>query len=58
MNKSKQKIELDKKILQLEQIRIQYPSMSYKLYINIQKYFLKKSEKNNKSTNGPIINIR
>ena len=48
MNKSKQKIELDKKILQLEQIRIQYPSMSYKLYINIQKYFLKKSEKNNK----------
>ena len=47
MKQSKQEIELDKKINELEQIRIQYPLMPYKLYMKIQNYFRKKSEKNN-----------
>ena len=38
MKQSKEEIELDKKILELEQIRIQYPLMPYKLYLKIQKY--------------------
>ena len=58
MNQSKEEIELDKKILQLEQIRIQYPLMPYKLYINIQNYFRKKSEKkSNKNEIRNLINI-
>ena len=49
MKQSKEEIELDKKILELEQIRIQYPLMPYKLYLKIQKYFRKKSKKKNNS---------
>ena len=47
MKKSKEEIELDKKINQLEQVRIQYPSMPYKLYMKIYNYFRTKSEKHN-----------
>ena len=49
MKQSKEEIELDKKILELEQIRIQYPLMPFKLYIKIQRYFTKKSKKKNNS---------
>ena len=47
MKQSKEEIELDKKMTELEQIRIQYPLIPYKLYMRIQNYFRKKSEKNN-----------
>ena len=47
MKQSNEEIELDKKMTELEQIRIQYPLIPYKLYMKIQNYFRKKSEKNN-----------
>ena len=47
MKQSKEEIELDKKMNELEQIRIQYPLIPYKLYMKIQTYFRKKSEKKN-----------
>ena len=55
MKQSKEEIELDKKIIQLEQIRIQYPLMPFKLYIKIHDYFKKKSEKNN--SNNEMRNL-
>ena len=48
MKKSKEETLLDEKMLQLEQIRIKYPSMPFKLYIKIQEYLTKKV---NKKTN-------
>ena len=57
LKKSNLEIELDNKINQLEQIRIQYPSMPYKLYLKIQNYFRKKSKKhNNKNEMTNLIN--
>ena len=41
----KEEIELQEKKIQLEQIRIQYPSMPFKLYIKIQDFLVKKSYK-------------
>ena len=46
--KNKEEIELEGKKLQLEQIRITYPLMPFKLYIKIQEYLTKKV---NKKTN-------
>ena len=43
--KRKEEIELEEKKIQLEQIRIQYPSMPFKLYIKIQDFLVKKSYK-------------
>ena len=57
MKKSKEEIELDKKMAQLEQVRIQYPLMPYKLYMKIQGYFRKKSEKHsNKNEMTHLVN--
>ena len=57
MKKSKEEIELDKNINKLEQVRIQYPLMPYKLYLKIQNYFRKKSEKkNNKNEMTHLVN--
>ena len=57
MKKSKEEIELDKNINQLEQVRIQYPMIPYKLYLKIQYYFRKKSEKkNNKNEMTHLVN--
>ena len=44
MKKGKEEIELDEKKLQLEQIRIKYPLMPFKLYMKIQDYFIKKAK--------------
>ena len=52
---SKEEIELEKKMTELEQIRIQYPLIPYKLYMKIQNYFRKKSEKNNNK--NEMINL-
>ena len=57
MKQSKEEIELDKKMNELEQIRIQYPLIPYKLYMKIQTYFRKKSEKkNNKNEMTNLVN--
>ena len=57
MKKSKEEIELDKKLNELEQVRIQYPLMPYKLYMKIQSYFRKKSEKHsNKNEMTHLVN--
>ena len=55
MKKSNEEIELDKKNNELEQIRIQYPLMPYKLYMKIQEYFSKKLKKVN--NNNEIRNL-
>ena len=48
---------MDKKKIELEQVRIQYPSMPYKLYMKIQNYFHKKSYKhNNKNEMTHLVN--
>ena len=49
MKKSKEEIELDEKKIQLEQIRIHYPLMPFKLYIKIHDFLVKKAcKKENK----------
>ena len=45
MKKSQEETELDEKKLKLEEIRIQYPLMPFKLYIKIQEYLSKKAYK-------------
>ena len=55
IKKSNKEIESDKKLNQLEQIRIQYPLIPYKLYMKIMNYFRKKSEK--KNNNNEIMNL-
>ena len=51
MKKSKADIELEEEKMQLEQIRIQYPLMPFKLYIKIQDYLTKKVYKKNSKKN-------
>ena len=48
MKKSKEDIELEEKKLQLEQIRINYPLMPFKLYIKIQEHFIQKTKNKKK----------
>ena len=43
--RDKEEVELDEKKIQLEQIRIQYPLMPFKLYIKIQHFLVKKTYK-------------
>ena len=59
MKQSNEEIELEKKINQLEQIRIQYPLIPYKLYMKIHDYFKKKSLKNNNNSEmkNLVINL-
>ena len=58
MKKSKEDIELEEKKLQLEQIRINYPLMPFKLYIKIQEHFIQKTKnkKNKKNETKQLIN--
>ena len=57
MKKSKEEIELDEKKIQLEQIRIHYPLMPFKLYIKIQEFLVKKAckKENKKNEINKII---
>ena len=59
MKQSKEEVEIDKKINQLEQIRIQYPLMPYRLYKKIYDYFKEKSltNSNNNEMKNLVINL-